>query len=141
MTQRRSYALLLRGEVYRFGCDPLAVQAQDLAMQSLDEMITHSLQERGHTVEILLSLDSRGCANRTLRTRLTRWPRVRHFWTVHASTQAANVRAARGTLSAEAFPAIDRTDDAEVEICKKTHSCLLKVFEAQLGHRILELCR
>ena len=90
----RSYALLLRGEVYRFGCDPLAVLAQDLAIRSVDEMITRPLLDCGHRLDIILALDKRGCANDSLRSRLKRWPRVRLSWSVRASNQATNFRAA-----------------------------------------------
>jgi len=65
-------------------------------MRSQHRTITQSLEQCGHSVDVLLALHSRSCANATLLERLTSWHRglVRHIWKVSSESQALNVRAA-----------------------------------------------
>ena len=95
--RRRSYAILLRGEPYRFGCRGMGAQIQDDAMRSHHEKITLPLQACGHSVDLLLTLDSRSCSigNTTLKARLASWHGgAAHIWQVQTHAQATNVRAA-----------------------------------------------
>ena len=71
---------------------------QDAAMQSQNQMITRSLQECGHAVDVLLTVDQRSCAsnNETLVRQLSHWhgETARDTWHITATSQATNVRAA-----------------------------------------------
>ena len=90
------YALLIRGEIYRYGCDSVGVNMQDRMMRSQHEMITQPLEDCGATVDVLLALDTRGCANNDLRGRLSEWHpnHIRMAANVKAATQPQNIRAA-----------------------------------------------
>jgi hypothetical protein len=90
-----SYALLFRGEAYRYGCNEHGTRVQDNIMRSHHEMVTRSLEACGSTVDILLAIDTRGCANSSLRARLASWheDHVRIAKPVVAHTQPQNIRA------------------------------------------------
>ena len=101
-SQRLLYALLFRGEIYRYGCDENGMHTQDLIMQSHHVMVTRSLEQCGARVDVLFTLDGRGCANMTLQKRLTQWhpgrkPLVMH---VTAQTQPQSIRSALNWYSA-----------------------------------------
>ena len=93
-TVKMAYALLIRGQQYRFGCDNRAIEVQDAAMRSQYSTITQSLRECGHTVDVLLALNWKSCANETLLARLATWHRgsVQHTWQMHSNSQPENVR-------------------------------------------------
>ena len=100
-----AYALLVRGEAYRFGCDERSVLLQDSLLLSQQEMVVASLEECAATVDVLLAVDTRGCANSTLRTRLGSWfrpSRLRHHH-VTARTQPQNVRASLDLFALERY--------------------------------------
>ena len=100
-----AYALLVRGEAYRFGCDERSVLLQDSLLLSQQEMVVASLEECAATVDVLLAVDTRGCANSTLRTRLGSWfrpSRLRHHH-ITARTQPQNVRASLDLFALERY--------------------------------------
>ena len=70
-------------------------------MRSQYKTIAQSLLDCGHTVDVLLMLNSRSCANQTLVDRLASWHAglVRHVWNASSTTQARNVRAALDAFS------------------------------------------
>lgn len=96
----RSYALLLRGEPYRFGCSGRNVEVQDAAMRSHHQMITRSLQGCGHRVDVFLTIDRRSCANKndSLIRQMAFWHGDTAQETLpllnRSTSQATNVRAA-----------------------------------------------
>lgn len=55
------FALLLRGEAYRWGCDTAGVALQMRAAESQLANIVKPLESRGHTVRIFLAHDHRLC--------------------------------------------------------------------------------
>ena len=90
-----TYALLFRGEAYRYGCDRAGMHVQDTVMHSHQRMLVEPLEECGATVDIFLAVDTRGCANFTLRERLKssfQPARLRRYVTVKATSQPTNVR-------------------------------------------------
>jgi hypothetical protein len=92
----RTYALVIRGEAYRYGCHEHGVMLQDAIMESQRDMITESLRSCGAKVGVFLPIDPRGCANITLLQRLASWhgKHVHSSATVIARTQGQNVRGA-----------------------------------------------
>lgn len=94
-----SYALLLRGQPYRFGCDQQGVLVQDVFMRTHYRMLAKSLEAcDGTTVGVFLAFDTRSCANASLLARLSSWVppnRLRASQPVHATTQHEQ---ARGSL-------------------------------------------
>ena len=63
-------ALLLRGQTFRWGCNPDAVSYQRDAVRSQQTMLLEPLKLLGYEVHTFLVLDARGC-NRTLDGALT----------------------------------------------------------------------
>ena len=55
------YALLFRGEAYRWGCDTEGVATQLAAVQSHVAMIVEPLEARGHDVRAFFAHDHRVC--------------------------------------------------------------------------------
>ena len=53
-------ALVLRGELYRWGCDALGVSKQRQVARAYDAMLLTPLEQAGHCVHVVLALD-RGC--------------------------------------------------------------------------------
>ena len=53
-------ALVLRGELYRWGCDALGVSKQRQVARAYDAMLATPLEQAGHCVHVVLALD-RGC--------------------------------------------------------------------------------
>ena len=92
----RTYALVIRGQAYRYGCHEHGIMLQDAIMESQRDMITESLRSCGAKVGVFLSIDPRGCANITLLQRLASWhgKHVHSSATVIARTQGQNVRGA-----------------------------------------------
>ena len=55
------YALLLRGEAYRWGCDSAGVTLQMAAVESHITHIVQPLEQKGHTVRVFIAYDHRVC--------------------------------------------------------------------------------
>ena len=55
------YALLFRGEAYRWGCDVDGVATQIAAVRSHVTMVVEPLEARGHTVRAFFAHDHRVC--------------------------------------------------------------------------------
>ena len=60
------YAVLFRGEAYRWGCDARGVQLQQLAFASQLSNIVEPLARSGHTAKVFLTVDDwRTCRSNT----------------------------------------------------------------------------
>ena len=55
------FALLFRGEAYRWGCDTEGVATQLAAVRSHVAMIVEPLEARGHDVRAFFAQDHRVC--------------------------------------------------------------------------------
>ena len=105
------FALLVRGEVWRWGCDELGRAAQRSCSASLVTHFISPLKASGHRVDVFLALDIRRAACvasvdelvRVYGASATRQVHTRHF---SASTQLANFRSSlnffRMTVSTDA---------------------------------------
>lgn len=129
------YALLLRGEIYRYGCDERGILLQDMMMNSQHRMITSSLEECGAKVDVLLAIDRRGCANDTLRERLGTWHpnHIRLAMNVTALSQPQGVRSSLSLY-------VPMADKYDVLIFARFDLRLLRPFRAWPGcqHRSLD---
>jgi hypothetical protein len=98
----RRFALLLRGEAFRAGCTPLGVQLQLNISSSQRRLLIEPLEQRGHCVDVLLSLNN-GChGEERLNAHAVAALQLSHGHHLRA-TQQLNVRsqgqAVRGALS------------------------------------------
>ena len=56
-----SFAILFRGEAYRWGCDPSGIELQRAALLSHVQHIVMPLEEKGHRVRAFFAFDHRVC--------------------------------------------------------------------------------
>jgi len=98
----RAVALLLRGEIYRWGCDAFGVAKQREVAAAYNSMLLTPLEQAGHCVHVVLALD-RGCGRERDADLIAMYgDRVALATRIATKRQPSNTRAALDLVTTDA---------------------------------------